>query len=139
VSSVPPAALDAAGYRTAVRSDAVGWGVATRPVAGANMVLVQGHPEYDPSSLLREYHRDARRYVLHERDEHPCLPWHCVAPEDWESLEELHHAITGDRRDPQLIESYPFDDVGTRALWPWRGVATRLYANLLAGVSERND
>jgi homoserine O-succinyltransferase/O-acetyltransferase len=139
VSSVPQAALLAAGYRIAVQSDEVGWAVATRQVAGADVVLVQGHPEYDPSSLLREYHRDARRYVLHERDDPPRLPWHCVAPDDWGPLEELHRAITGDRRDPQLIESYPFDDVGARATWPWRTVATRLYANLLAGVSERND
>jgi homoserine O-succinyltransferase/O-acetyltransferase len=139
VSSVPEAALLAAGYRIAVQSDEVGWAVATRTVGRANVVLVQGHPEYDPSSLLREYHRDARRYVLHERDELPRLPWHCVAPEDWGPLEELHRAITGDRRDPQLIESYPFDDVGARATWPWRSVATQLYANLLAGVSERND
>jgi homoserine O-succinyltransferase len=139
VSSVPQSALEAAGYRVAVQSADVGWAVATKTVAGADVVLVQGHPEYDPSSLLREYHRDARRYVLHERDELPCLPWHCVAPEDWGPLEDLHHAITGDRRDPKLVESYPFDDVGARATWPWRTVATRLYANLLAGVSERND
>ena len=62
---------------------------------GSEVVLVQGHPEYDPSSLLREYHRDARRYVLGERDDVPRLPLHCVAPDDWD---QLQHAARADRR-----------------------------------------
>ena len=61
--------------------DAEGWAVAAREIGHANVVLVQGHPEYDPSSLLREYHRDARRYVHHEQDALPVLPLHCVAPQ----------------------------------------------------------
>ena len=75
-----------AGYGVALESDAVGWSIITKSVGGCEVVLVQGHPEYDPSSLLREYHRDARRYVLGERDDVPCLPLHCVAPADWERL-----------------------------------------------------
>ena len=138
-STVPQDLLEAAGYEVALHSDEVGWSVATRTVGGAEVVLVQGHPEYEPSSLLREYHRDARRFVQHERDEEPVLPFHCVAPEDWAELEGLHRAITGDRRDPALLESYPFDAVGDRATWPWRSVAKRLYANWLAGVTKRSD
>ena len=64
----------AAGYEVALESDAVGWSVITKATAGAEVVLVQGHPEYDPSSLLREYHRDARSYVLGERDDVPAPP-----------------------------------------------------------------
>jgi homoserine O-succinyltransferase len=137
-STVPQAVLRRAGYHIAVQSEPVGWSVATRRVGESNLVLVQGHPEYDPSSLLREYHRDARRFVLGERDEAPCLPFHCVAPEDWEQLEGLHQAIIGGARDPALLESYPFDEVGARASWPWHATATRLYANWLAGVLMRS-
>src|ERR1700678_4322010 len=49
-STVGEEYLRNAGYRIAVRSDAVGWAVATRQVGEAEVVLVQGHPEYDPSS-----------------------------------------------------------------------------------------
>ncbi len=56
----PRSSFARAGYRIAVRSDAVGWAVATRQIGVAQVVLVQGHPEYDPSSLLREYRRDAQ-------------------------------------------------------------------------------
>jgi homoserine O-succinyltransferase len=138
-NTVPQSLLESAGYEIAIQSDAVGWSVATREVDRADVVLVQGHPEYEPSSLLREYHRDARRYVQREREDLPCLPYHCVAPDDWEQLKELHRAIIGERRDPSLLESYPFDEVGARATWPWQGVAKRLYANWLDGVRTRSS
>jgi homoserine O-succinyltransferase len=138
-SAVPQDALRQAGYHIAIESDAVGWGVATRDIAASKVVLVQGHPEYDPSSLLREYHRDARRFTLHERDEPPCLPLHCVAAEDWDGLNDLHRAITGNQRDPAALEAYPFAEVGARAPWPWDAVAKTLYANWLASVSKRSD
>jgi homoserine O-succinyltransferase len=138
-STVPRHLLETAGYQIAIQSEAVGWSVATRTVGGSQVVLVQAHPEYDPSSLLREYHRDARRFVQRERDEEPVLPFHCVAPGDWKELEELHRDITGDHREPALLEAYPFEAVGDRAVWPWHPVATRLYANWLAGVTKRSD
>jgi homoserine O-succinyltransferase len=138
-STVSQDALREAGYRIVIQSEAVGWSVAAREVARSDVVLVQGHPEYDPSSLLREYHRDARRYVRHERDDIPRLPLHCVAPQDWGDLERLHRAIIGDQRDPALLEAYPFDEVGARAPWAWHGVAKTLYANWLVGITKRSD
>jgi homoserine O-succinyltransferase len=138
-SAVPQDALRQAGYDIAIQSDAVGWSVATRDIGASHVVLVQGHPEYDPSSLLREYHRDARRFTLHERDDLPCLPFHCVAAEDWDDLEELHRAITGNQRDPAVLEAYPFADVGARVPWPWHDVAKTLYANWLSGHTKRSD
>jgi homoserine O-succinyltransferase len=138
-STVAEERLRGAGYRIAVRSDAVGWAVATRQVGMAQVVLVQGHPEYDPSSLLREYHRDVRRYAQRERDELPVLPLHCVGPEDWGELEHLHEVIIGGDRDPALVAAYPFDKVGARAPWAWHGAAQRLYANWVNSFSKRSD
>ena len=94
-------------------------------------MLVQGHPEYDPTSLLREYRRDAGRYVAHERDDLPCLPFECVAPDDWPRLVELHETITRRPTRPAFVEAYPFDEVGARATRSWSDLAERLYANWL--------
>jgi homoserine O-succinyltransferase/O-acetyltransferase len=138
-SAVPEVALRLAGYDIAIHSEAVGWSVATKDVGASRVILVQGHPEYDPSSLLREYHRDARRYTLFERDELPRLPLHCVAAEDWGGLQDLHESITGNQRDPAVLEAYPFEDVGARAPWPWDHVATTLYANWLSVLVKRSD
>jgi homoserine O-succinyltransferase/O-acetyltransferase len=133
--------VQAAGYEVVLECQAGGWSVATKDVSeeGCRIILVQGHPEYDPSSLLREYHRDARRYVLGERDDVPCLPLDCVAPDDWEKLQRLHERIAGGEREPALIETFPFAELGARAEWPWRDAATRLYTNWMAGVSRRPE
>jgi homoserine O-succinyltransferase len=138
-NTVAEEALEGAGYDVLVESEDVGWSVATRRTNNCDVVLVQGHPEYEPSSLLREYHRDAGRYVRFERDDLPVLPYHCVADEDWEQLVELHRAIIGGQREPELLEAYPFEEAGSRAARPWQPMAQRLYANWLASVEkERN-
>lgn len=139
MNAVPQNVLQQAGYHIAVQSEAVGWSLATRDVASSNVVLVQGHPEYDPYSLIREYQRDARRFVLHERNDLPSLPFHCVAAEDWSDLEELHRAITKNQRERASFEAYPFADLAARAPWPWRAAAETLYANWLAGVTKRSN
>jgi homoserine O-succinyltransferase len=139
LNTVDETALTAAGYRVALGSAEVGWSVATKPVGRAEVVLVQGHPEYGPSTLLREYQRDVRRYAGRERDDVPCLPGGCVAAEDGGALAELQRRVTGGERDPALVEAFGFDQAGGRAPWPWRTMAVQLYQNWLAGVPKRSD
>jgi homoserine O-succinyltransferase len=138
-NSVPQEFLEGAGYDVILGSEDTGWGVASRDENGHQVVLIQGHPEYDPSSLLREYRRDAGRYVRRERDDLPFLPYHCVSSEDWDRLERIHREIVDGARDPLLIDDYPFDEVGDRAPWPWRSMATVFYANWLSSVGLRKD
>jgi homoserine O-succinyltransferase len=138
-NSAPRDDLEGAGYDVIVHSEVTGWGVATREENGRQLILVQGHPEYDPASLLREYRRDAGRFVHHERDDPPCLPYHCVSEEDWGSLERTHDEIIHGERDPLLIDRYPFDEVGARAPWPWRSSATRFFTNWLTSVGRGKD
>ena len=147
VSTVPTDRVRAAGYEIALESTATdlpleplqtGWSVATRRVDRCDVVLVQAHPEYGPISLLREYQRDLRRFVRHERDDLPVLPGHCASPGDMPRLEDLHRRITGGERETALFESFPFADVEARAPWGWRSPATQLYTNWLAGVPARS-
>jgi homoserine O-succinyltransferase len=140
LNTVPVEAVAAAGYAVALQSEEVGWSVVTKTVGQSEVVLVQAHPEYDPSSLVREYRRDVRRYAGHESDVPPCLPRDCVAGPDWDRLRRLHERIVvGGDRDPALVAAFPFDEVGARAPWPWRGAALRLYANLLGTIPKRSD
>jgi len=46
--------------------------------------------------------------------------------------------VVGGERDPALVAAFPFDEVGARAHWPWRGAALRLYANLLGTIPKRS-
>jgi homoserine O-succinyltransferase len=133
-NTVPVDAVVDAGYAVVLQSQEVGWSVATKTVDRSQVVLVQAHPEYDASSLVREYVRDVRRYVDRERNELPCLPKDCVTGPDWYELDRLHQRVVRGERDPALVAAFPFDEIGARAPWPWRGAALRLFANLLATV-----
>ena len=62
-NAVPVDAVVDAGYAVVLQSEEVGWSVATKTVGRSEVVLVQAHPEYDASSLVREYVRDVRRYA----------------------------------------------------------------------------
>ena len=136
LNTVATSAVRAAGYDVPLFSEEIGWSVATKCVERSTVVLLQGHPEYGPTSLLREYQRDIRRYVRHERDETPVLPLHCTAPQDWEQLEDLHRRIITGERDTKLFETIAFDDIESRAPWSWRPVAAQLCTNWLASVPE---
>ena len=120
-NTVPREALELAGYDVIIHSEDTGWSVAYRVEDGRQLVLVQGHPEYDPSSLLREYRRDAGRYVRRERNDLPFLPFHCVAPEDWGRLEHLQHDIIKGNRVRRSLTSTP----STTSLLELRGPGVR--------------
>jgi len=126
--------MRAAGYELPVSSDAVGWSVATRAVGRSTVVLMQAHPEYGPGSLVREYYRDARRYLLGRRHTLPVLPWRCTGGADWRALVELQRRMADGERDPVLLDALPRAAVEARAPWPWEDTARRLYANWLATV-----
>ena len=132
-------ALEGAGYDVIIDSDLTGWAAASREEQGRHTILVQGHPEYDPSSLLREYRRDAGRYVRGERSEEPYLPFHCVSPDDWDHLQRFHRDVVLDKRDPELFEEFDFDELAARAPWPWRSQATKFFTNLVSSVAPEKD
>jgi homoserine O-succinyltransferase/O-acetyltransferase len=138
LNTVPVEAVVDAGYAVALQSAEVGWSVATKKVGRSEVVLMQAHPEYDASSLVREYVRDVRRYAHRERDELPCLPTACVTGSDWDELCRLHERVVGGTRDPALAAAFPFDEITARAPWPWRGAALRLFANVLATIELRS-
>jgi homoserine O-succinyltransferase/O-acetyltransferase len=136
-NDVPMASMRAAGYDLPLYSEEVGWSVATRQVGRSSVLLMQAHPEYGATNLLREYERDARRYVEGERDAFPVLPRQCVARRDWSDLVRLQQRILEGERDPALIESFPFRTIGSRAKRTWRKLAIQLFADSLTTVPSK--
>jgi homoserine O-succinyltransferase len=65
--------LGAKSYRVLTRSDHAGVDIFTRQLESL-FVFFQGHPEYDASSLQREYMRDLARFLSGERDSYPTIP-----------------------------------------------------------------
>jgi homoserine O-succinyltransferase len=137
LNDVPSDALRTKGYAVLVGSQDAGWTVATRPSYAGELVLIQGHPEYDASVLLREYRRDVGRYLTRERQELPTLPAHFVAPKDEAALNDFHLRVITEHSGPELLAVLPFDEMMYSAPWPWRPAAEQFYANWITDVLGR--
>jgi homoserine O-succinyltransferase len=137
LNDVALATVESGGWDVVLSSPEVGWTALHAVRRGCDVLLLQGHPEYDPTSLLREYRRDANRYLGHERDVLPVLPAHCVGPEDLPAIEAFHRRVCSGHRDRAVMAEFDFDAAGDRAPWPWRDTATQLYRNWIQQVVAR--
>lgn len=70
----------AAGMKPLVKGGESGTHIAVSP-DGFRLVCMQGHPEYDTISLLKEYERELRRFEAGERSDCPPFPEHYFKPE----------------------------------------------------------
>jgi homoserine O-succinyltransferase len=95
---------------------------------------MQGHPEYDASSLLLEYRRDVRRWLEESALDPPRLPTSCAAPPDMRRLEDYQGAILAGK--PSATPD--FLAIAQRAPAPWRPHAHRIYHNWLRSISSKD-
>jgi homoserine O-succinyltransferase len=72
--------LEAAGLTILAESAEGGVHMAASPDQ-FRVIYMQGHPEYDANSLLKEYRRELYRYANRERDTRPPLPENYVSGE----------------------------------------------------------
>jgi len=97
--------LAARGYEILTRSDIAGVDIFARQLE-SRFIFFQGHPEYDPSSLQREYMRDLARFLSGERDSYPNIPagyFDAATVIQLESFEQRARA----NRDPVLAAELP--------------------------------
>lgn len=72
----------------------------------SRFIFLQGHPEYDTDSLLREYRRDVGRFLRGEADSYPNEPANYFNPEASAILRAFRRrALT--HRNPQLFDVFP--------------------------------
>src|SRR6201995_2112931 len=135
LNEVPQSALIEAGYRIVVgdAGSGVDWSVATRERGGSTFVLCQGHPEYGTLSLLREYRRDVRRYLLSKGGYgYPHLPDGYLSPLATRQLEDFAALATAGRHDPRHLWSvFPYRQVAETVQNTWLPGSITLYANWL--------
>jgi homoserine O-succinyltransferase len=123
--------LARAGYQPLTLSPLAGVDAFVRRRLGAAQLFLQGHPEYDADTLMREYARDVGRFLRRERPLHPLTPANYFGPGIEARLEELAERA---RRDPTPARQAGYDALlaGARPHRTWRGSAVRLYRNWLA-------
>jgi homoserine O-succinyltransferase len=78
---------------------------------GAPFLFLQGHPEYDVDSLMREYRRDVGRYLTGQRDTYPELPENYFDTATADRM-QAYRAEAERSRDARLFETFP--EVGLR-------------------------
>ncbi|MGH9044406.1 MAG: homoserine O-acetyltransferase/O-succinyltransferase family protein [Acidimicrobiales bacterium] len=132
---VPAEVLGASGYEVIMGSPEVGWTVAVRDEPCLK-VLLQGHPEYSPTTLLAEYRRDVRRFLEGSAMTYPEVPVGYLRSEAMEMLESFRHTAMA-CKDPNLLGRFPFETCSNQIVADWRPVMVRLFENWLTELSAR--
>ena len=133
---VPASVVEEHGYSVVLSSDQVGWTVAASD-RGCLTVLLQGHPEYSPTTLLREYRRDVRRYLTGRVRNYPRLPTGYFDLGGVRMLEDFERAALDGERDATLLESFPFEACAERIAVDWQGPMERLAGNWFTEVRRK--
>jgi homoserine O-succinyltransferase/O-acetyltransferase len=98
------------------------------------LLFFQGHPEYEDTTLLKEYRRDVARYLSGQQPQYPTLPCGYLSAEASAALEEFRGAAL-QKRDASLLEHFPFARVAAGLTNSWRPAAVAIYRNWLSFVS----
>ena len=135
-NALDEAELTGRGYTVLTRSPGAGVDSFVRlGDRGATMLFLQGHPEYEPTSLALEFKRDLQRYLEGVRSTAPALPQGVFGDLTAHRLELLRLEACQDRR-PELMSRWPLQAQITLAADTWRAPAARLYRNWLTSGSQ---
>jgi homoserine O-succinyltransferase len=126
--------LAARGYAIVTRSGESGVGVFAKKL-GSLLVFIQGHPEYEAETLLREYRRDIGRYLRGERPNFPDPPRHYFNAAARERIAHYRKRATL-RRERELLGDFPIFELRRAVRHSWRPGAVALYRNWLDLVGE---
>ena len=108
------------------------------PQVGADMfvkqrrslsIFVQGHPEYDPEALFREYRRDIRGFLAGERDRYPDMPRGYFDDETATEFNEFRRRTLLKRSADPVLN---FPRAERKLTHTWHEPAVRLFTNWLS-------
>jgi len=139
LNDLPSALLQSSGYANLIESPEMTWTLAVKERDSCIFLLVQGHPEYSTTSLLREYRRDLQRFLRGERDAVPAIPAGYVDHESRRLLESFEAQVLAQPTCPELMRDFPFEPVAQRLVNTWQLPGTTLYANWLRQIRRRRQ
>ena len=134
-NEIPEDALVSCGYRVLTRSDAAGVDAFVKQRKSL-FVFFQGHPEYEAHTLMLEYRRDIKRFLLRERETYPAMPQGYFDEATVEALTTLRERALSDRRE-EVLTDFPTALAAGTVTNTWRSSATRIYRNWLSYLCAR--
>ncbi|MTV24155.1 homoserine O-succinyltransferase [Nitriliruptoraceae bacterium ZYF776] len=137
-NAVTTAQLRAAGIEVLIESVEGDVHLAVSP-DGFRTVYLQGHPEYDTTSLLKEYKRELGRYVEGEIDGLPPLPERYLT-EDAARLASAHlEAVVAARAAGEPAPPFPEDELTPGLHNTWADTAKAVFNNWLGLIYRLTD
>jgi homoserine O-succinyltransferase len=123
------------GYTILSHGERIGADLFTKPVGRSQFLFIQGHPEYGPDCLYREYRRDVRQFIRGERASHPALPEAYFDPATADALAGIQRR-TEDRPNLAMLSLLDEAAAGARG-HAWHEPAVQLYRGWLAMIAAR--
>jgi homoserine O-succinyltransferase/O-acetyltransferase len=135
-NDVKAEALRANGYEILTESPKAGVDLFVKQRGNSLFVHFQGHPEYSAQTLLKEYRRDIKRFLRHERETFPTQPHGYFDASATTLLREFQEIAEQDAREGAL-EQFPEAAVAAGIQNFWRESAVRIYGNWLKYLLQR--
>jgi homoserine O-succinyltransferase len=98
-------------------------------------VFLQGHPEYEPESLYREYRRDMTRFLDGQQETCPALPDNYFDRKTNLLFSAFAEAARAERT-PALAEHFPPLEKVRLSRADWATSSCRLFANWISYIAE---
>ncbi len=131
-NAVDPGQFAAAGLTVLLESGRAGVHLATD--ADARWLLFQGHPEYDPVSLLKEHKREMVRHLAGARADRPPLPENYLDPAGEALLRDHAEAAVVAAGAGRAPADYPEAAALVHVRDTWSRPAAVIMQNWLAGL-----
>jgi homoserine O-succinyltransferase/O-acetyltransferase len=135
-NELPLDALRAAGYTILSASAEAGVNICARRHRSL-LIYFQGHPEYEGTTLLKEYRRDIERFASGQRADYPTLPSGYFSPEASARLEAYRQHVLS--TPPAARSSFPYEAVAAGVQNTWRDAAVKIYKNWLVSLASARN
>lgn len=96
-------------------------------------VFLQGHPEYDTISLLKEYKREIKQFIANNRSDYPPLPEYYLNTQAQAILGEFKQKILANKLD---LNAFPEELLTSMLDNTWRDSAVQLINNWVGCVYQ---
>lgn len=127
--------LEAAGFKILVHGASSGVHMAVSPDM-FRIVYLQGHPEYDKVSLLKEYKREVNRYIAGVIDSYPDSPENYFNSEVDAIIEQYRQAVLTARDNGGSLPDFPEDEIEPLLDNTWRDTGKSIFNNWLGTVYQ---
>jgi homoserine O-succinyltransferase len=134
-NGLPERPLKAAGYKILSRSNSTEVDIFAKQ-DGSFFLFMQGHPEYDADTLLREYRRDIARFLAGDRDNYPGMPLNYFNEDAAAAAGAFRARALAERRST-LMADFPKAALRTGLGNPWRRSAIGIYTKWTAYLRAR--